>query len=194
MRKQIASLKAPTDIVVRLVTEEVLKICQESVAQVNAGTGSFSLGTALHRHVMFLRTKSTAFLSISIFPCTGPPTTILIGFLGLISNLTLHASHPPFSSLSLHVTNRRRSDRTFHARASLRDRRSDADQQTQGTLNEDRRTGHRAIKYDIPGCCSKGILESCHASCLPSLCIRFIVCLMIGLVMVGHALSLYPHV
>ena len=60
VRKQIASLKAPTDIVVRLVTEEVLKICQEGVAQVNAGTGSFSLGTALHRHVMFLRTKSTA--------------------------------------------------------------------------------------------------------------------------------------
>ena len=105
VRKQIASLKAPTDIVVRLVTEEVLKICQEGVAQVNAGTGSFSLGTALHRHVMFLRTKSTAFLSISIFPCTGPPTTILIGFLGLISNLTLHASHPPFSSLSLPACN-----------------------------------------------------------------------------------------
>ena len=34
VRRQIAALKGPTDIVVRLVTEEVLKICQEGFAQV----------------------------------------------------------------------------------------------------------------------------------------------------------------
>ena len=36
VRKRIVSLKAPTDIVVRLVTEEVLKICQAGFAQVTA--------------------------------------------------------------------------------------------------------------------------------------------------------------
>ena len=63
VRKRIVSLKAPTDIVVRLVTEEVLKICQAGFAQVTAPLlGSSSLGKqkALHRHVMFLRSKSTA--------------------------------------------------------------------------------------------------------------------------------------
>ena len=115
----------------------------------------------------------------------------LICFLGFISNLTLHASHPPFSSLSLslHVTNRRSPHRTLHARASLRDRGSDADQQTQGPLNEDRRAGHRAIKYDIPGFCCQGILESCHA------CIfhRFLFGLSCVQAMIGQVVAVIVH-
>ena len=76
-------------------------------------------------------------------------------------------------SFSLHVTNRRGTHRTLHARTSLRDGRSDADQQTKGTLDENRRAGRRAVKHDIPKCCSQGILETCHALYLLSLSIWF---------------------
>ena len=76
VRKQIASLKAPTDIVVRLVTEEVLKICQEGFAQVkNPPSGlikSFGLGKALHRHFMFLLRNAPPFTS----SCLPTPTTM----------------------------------------------------------------------------------------------------------------------
>ena len=83
VRKRIVSLKAPTDLVVRLVTEEVLKICQAGFAQVTncpftySGASAWGKRKALHRHVMFLRSKSTAWTV----------NTLLIGFLCYISFL-----------------------------------------------------------------------------------------------------------
>ena len=76
VRKQIASLKAPTDIVVRLVTEEVLKICQEGFAQVNAPLlGNVELlqlgkGVAPACHVSAYEKHRL------VYPSTGLPTTL----------------------------------------------------------------------------------------------------------------------
>ena len=90
VRKRIVSLKAPTDLVVRLVTEEVLKICQAGFAQVTAPLlGSSSLGkqsiapachvSAFEKHRLDCQHTTNWFPVLHFF-----------------SNLTLHASHPLF--------------------------------------------------------------------------------------------------
>ena len=200
MRKQIASLKAPTDIVVRLVTEEVLKICQEGFAQVNAPFKRERGASAWEKHCTgmscFCVRKAPSF----IFRLQGCPQhyTNWFPWFHFESNTACLPSTFLFS-LSLHVSNRRSPDRTLHARASLRDRGSDADQQTQGALNEARRAGLRAIEYDIPGCRSQGILESVVECFVSSFAFYFVYCVCLMsydragggavVVVVVHALS-----
>ena len=84
VRKRIVSLKAPTDLVVRLVTEEVLKICQAGFAQVT--------NCPFTRELQLGKTKSIApACHVSAFEkhrldCQ-QLYTLLIGFLCYISFL-----------------------------------------------------------------------------------------------------------